>query len=198
MNNTTKMCSRELLASTILNMVNDGKAVSVTDGVWKLSGVDTGEGSKDYLVKVTKKLGKSGKYFNKRELYRMDGETERMIELGEYKKKYLYPIIKNLVNPPQPRKRQLEMPNSIEEVLKIRDEVKQNFDKFYIDEKGSLHGMTHLGQMEITAGFVKNMKNNHKRNFGRKMFINGVLTHEGALLDVPVDTYKRIQAKKSK
>ena len=90
------------------------------------------------------------------------------------------------------------MPNSIEEVLKIRDEVKQNFDKFYIDDKGSLHGMTHLGQMEITAGFVKNMKNNHKRNFGRKMFINGVLTHEGALLDVPVDTYKRIQAKKSK
>ena len=193
------MNNRELLASTILNMVNDGKAISINDSTWKFQNIDTGSGPTDYIVKVSKKLGKSGKYFNKRELFRLDSNnSEHMIELGEYKKKYLYPIIKTLANPKQPRKRQLEMPNSIEEVLKIRDEIKTNVNNFHIDDNGSLLGMTHLGQMEITAGFVKHMKNNHNRNFGRKMFINGVLTHEGALLDVPVDTYKKIIAKNNK
>ena len=39
------------------------------------------------------------------------------------------------------------------------------------------------------------MKNNHNRNFGRQMFINGQLVQEGYFLDWPVDIYIKMKSK---
>ena len=94
-----KMSARELLASTISTMVSDGKAEKIADGQWKFSGIDTGNGAQDYMVKVSSKQGKSGKSFMKRELVRIENGAEKVVELGEFKKQYLYGIVKNLVSP---------------------------------------------------------------------------------------------------
>ena len=94
--NKPQMSSRELLVSKISSMVSEGKSIKQSDHSWLVSNVDIGNGSSDYLIKATPKLGKSGKTFIKRELYRIDGNTEKMIELGEFKKKYL--IAANIID----------------------------------------------------------------------------------------------------
>lgn len=182
-----KMSSREVLASTISSMVSSGKAEKVSDGVWKFAGVDTGSGAQDYLVKVSSKEGKSGKMFTKRELYRMENGTEKYVELGEFKKQYLYGIVKNLISPKTPRVPHVRM--ELQDVLALRDEIKKNKASFSINDKGSLVGHASIGDIEIISGAIKPMKNDHKRNFGRKLFVNGVLKHEGSELNCCYATF---------
>lgn len=200
--NKPQMSSRELLASTISSMVSEGKSIKQSDHSWLVSNVDIGNGSADYLIKATPKLGKSGKTFIKRELYRLDGSNEKMIELGEFKKKYLYPMVKSLTKASSPRKKLLQCP--WEELRQIIPYIEKHYTEFSINDKGSLIGYIPqianfpAGNMEITAGFIKHMKNNHNRNFGRQMFIDGKLYYEGAGLDCHVATYNKLLAKNSK
>ena len=182
-----KMSAREILASTISTMVSDGKAEKIADGQWKFSGIDTGNGAQDYMVKVSSKQGKSGKSFMKRELVRIENGAEKVVELGEFKKQYLYGIVKNLVSPKVARPQRTKIPYA--EVLALRDEIKKNKDKFHIDEKGALIGKASIGDIEIVTGAIKPMKNDHKRNFGRKLYVNGTLIHEGSQLNCCFDTF---------
>lgn len=199
--NQSKMSSRELLASTLSKMVAEGKSIKQSDHTWLLSNVDIGNGSSDYIIKAMPKLGKSGKTFIKRELVRLDGSTEKSIELGEFKKKYLYPMVKTLTKPIKIRKKLYQCPwNELKQIIPY---IKDHYSEFSFDDKGSLIGNIPAianfpaGSMEITAGFVKHMKNNHNRNFGRQMFIDGKLFYEGAGLDCHVAIYNKMMAKHS-
>lgn len=187
-NSTSKMSSRELLASTISNMVSAGKAEKIADGQWKFSNVDTGSGNQEYMVKVSSKQGKSGKSFMKRELVRLENGAEKVVELGEFKKQYLYGIVKNLISPKMARPQRIRIPYA--EVLALRDEIKKNKANFHINEKGALIGKASIGDIEIVTGAIKPMKNDHKRNFGRKLYVNGKLIHEGSQLNCCFDTFK--------
>lgn len=182
-----KMSSREIIASTISSMVSSGKAEKIADGQWKFTGIDAGTGAQDYIVKVSSKEGKSGKTFMKRELVRIENGTEKLVQLGEFKKQYLYGIVKNLISPKVPRVKPVRM--ELNDVLALRDEIKKNKTAFSINDKGSLVGHASIGDIEIISGAIKPMKNDHKRNFGRKLYVNGVLKHEGSELNCCYATF---------
>lgn len=186
----TKMNSREAIASAIATVVSKSrdKVETVADGAWKFSAIDTGDGPKDYIVKCFEKQGKSGKMFKQRELYRVVDGTETKVELGEYKKAYLYKIIKSLTSTKAERPQRIQY--GAANVVALRDAIKKNKASFSINDKGSLVGkLEAFGDIEIVGGAIKPMKNGHKRNFGRKLFINGKLVHEGSQLNCCFNTF---------
>ena len=186
----SKMSTREAIASAIATVVSNfrDKIETVSDGVWKFAAIDTGDGPKDYVVKCYDKQGKSGKMFKQRELYRVVDGAETKVELGEYKKAYLYKIIKSLTTPKVERTKRIAMVST--DVIALRDAIKKNKTAFSINDKGSLVGkLDAYGDIEIVNGAIKPMKNGHKRNFGRKLYINGQLVHEGSLLNCCFNTF---------
>lgn len=190
MTQTTKMSSREAIASAIATVVSKSrdKVETLSEGNWKFTGIDIGDGPKDYIVKLYDKQGKSGKMFKQRELYRLVDGKETKIELGEFKKEYLYKIIKSLSTTKVERTKRITMNRS--DVEAIRDYIKKNKSAFTLNDKGSIVGtVDSYGDIEIVSGAIKPMKNGHKRNFGRKLFINGKLMHEGSQLNCCFNTY---------
>lgn len=190
------MNNRELLASTLLKEVLAGNATTIADDAWKLDNIDIGDGPKSYIIRNTKKLGTvSGKFFFKRNLFRLENDKEKLIELGEYKKKYLYPMVKKLATPKKEKNYLLQMDDAITTMRQITKYVKNNYNNFHIEDDGSFVGDIPQGHMVITKGYIKQMKNNHNRNFGRQMFLNGELVQEGYFLDWPVDIYLKMKSK---
>ena len=106
----TKMNSRELLASKLRDMVSTNKQsiVKIDDNSWRFPSVEVDSKVNDYIVKLVAKTGKSGKQFKKRELYRVVDGAEQKVELGEYKKEYLYKIVHGLTTTKAPRERDHE------------------------------------------------------------------------------------------
>ena len=75
------MNNRELLATTLLKEVLAGNATTIADDAWKLDNIDIGDGPKSYIIRNTKKLGTvSGKFFFKRNLFRVENDKEKLID----------------------------------------------------------------------------------------------------------------------
>lgn len=188
----TKMNSRELLASKLKNIVTTNKqsVEQIDENSWRFKGVEVDSKVNDYLVKLVAKTGKSGKTFKKRELYRVVDGAEQKVELGEYKKAYLYKIIHGLTSTKAPRAHLTTCDFSV--IQGMRDYIKTHKDEFTFD--GSvLAGKVPQGEFKLVEGHIKPMKNDHKRVFGRQLFINGQLFAEGGAL---IHLVKAFNAKK--
>ena len=176
-----KMNSRELLASKLKDIVSTNKqSVEQIDGnSWRFKGVEVDSKVNDYIVKLVAKTGKSGKEFKKRELYRVVDGAEQKVELGEYKKEYLYKIIHGLTTTKMPRMKLSK--DHRPELFEMRDYIKDHKADFTLDGN-TLTGEVPQGEFKLVVGNLKPMKNGHKRVFGSKLFINGELYHEGGSL----------------
>jgi hypothetical protein len=99
------MSNREILASKLSKIVatNKQSVEQVEPNSWKFKGIEVDSKVNDYMVKLTPKVGKSGKTFKKRELYRIVDGAEQKVELGEFKKAYLYKIVRGLTTTKTPR-----------------------------------------------------------------------------------------------
>ena len=175
----TKINSRELLASKLRDMVSTNKQsiVKLDDNSWRFPSVEVDSKVNDYIVKLVAKTGKSGKPFKKRELYRIvDGGAEQKVELGEYKKEYLYKIVKGLTSTKAPRERVKNC--DFNEIKAMCAYIKEHKDEFTMTDT-TLTGKVPQGDFKLIIGHVKPMKNDHKRVFGRQLFINDQLFAEG-------------------
>ena len=175
----TKMNSRELLASKLRDMVSTNKQsiVKIDDNSWRFPSIEVDSKVNDYIVKLVAKTGKSGKQFKKRELYRVVDDTEQKVELGEYKKEYLYKIVHGLTTTKAPRQR-LTVDVDFSEIKSMCAYIKDHKDEFTMTDT-TLTGKVPQGDFRLEMGHVKPMKNAHKRVFGRKLFINDKLVSEG-------------------
>lgn len=174
----TKMNSRELLASKLRDMVSTNKQsiVKIDDNSWRFPSVEVDSKVNDYIVKLVAKTGKSGKQFKKRELYRVVDGAEQMVELGEYKKDYLYKIVHGLTTTKAPRERVMNC--DFNEIKAMCAYIKEHKDEFTMTDT-TLTGKVPQGDFRLEIGHVKPMKNDHKRVFGRQLFINDQLFAEG-------------------
>ena len=174
----TKMNSREILASKLKNIVTTNKQAveQIDENSWRFKGIEVDSKVNDYIVKLVAKTGKSGKTFKKRELYRVVDGAEQKVELGEYKKEYLYKIVHGLTNTKAPRVHLSREHKA--DLYVMRDYIKQHKDQFTLDGN-TLTGKVPQGDFKLVVGNVKPMKNGHKRVFGSKLYINGELYHEG-------------------
>lgn len=174
----TKMNSREILASKLKNIVTTNKQAveQIDENSWRFKGIEVDSKVNDYIVKLVAKTGKSGKTFKKRELYRVVDGAEQKVELGEYKKEYLYKIVHGLTNTKAPRVH-LSRDHKAD-LYVMRDYIKQHKAEFTLDDN-TLTGKVPQGDFKLVVGNVKPMKNGHKRVFGSKLYINGELYHEG-------------------
>ena len=175
----TKMNSRELLASKLRDMVSTNKQsiVKIDDNSWRFPSIEVDSKVNDYIVKLVAKTGKSGKQFKKRELYRVVDDTEQKVELGEYKKEYLYKIVHGLTTTKAPRQR-LTVDVDFSEIKAMCAYIKEHKDEFTMTDT-TLTGKVPQGDFRLEIGHVKPMKNDHKRVFGRQLFINDQLFAEG-------------------
>jgi hypothetical protein len=187
-----KMNSREILASKLKDIVATNKqSVEQIDGnSWRFKGVEVDSKVNDYIVKLVAKTGKSGKEFKKRELYRVVDGAEQKVELGEYKKEYLYKIIHGLTTTKAPRVRLSK--EHRDDIFVMRDYIKAHKADFTLDGN-TLTGKVPQGEFKLVVGNLRPMKNGHKRVFGTKLYINGELYHEGGSL---VRLMKAYNAKK--
>ena len=174
----TKMNSREILASKLKNIVatNKQSIVKIDDNSWRFPSVEVDSKVNDYIVKLVAKTGKSGKQFKKRELYRVVDGAEQKVELGEYKKEYLYKIVHGLTNTKAPRVHLSREHKA--DLYVMRDYIKAHKADFTLDGN-TLTGKVPQGEFKLIEGNLRPMKNGHKRVFGRQLFINGKLLHEG-------------------
>lgn len=174
----TKMNSRELLASKLRDMVSTNKQsiVKIDDNSWRFPSVEVDSKVNDYIVKLVAKTGKSGKQFKKRELYRVVDGAEQKVELGEYKKDYLYKIVHGLTTTKAPRERVKDC--DFNEIKSMCAYIKDHKDEFTMTDT-TLTGKVPQGDFRLEIGHVKPMKNDHKRVFGRQLFINDQLFAEG-------------------
>ena len=174
----TKMNSREILASKLKNIVTTNKQAveQIDENSWRFKGIEVDSKVNDYIVKLVAKTGKSGKTFKKRELYRVVDGAEQKVELGEYKKEYLYKIVHGLTNTKAPRVHLSREHKA--DLYVMRDYIKQHKDQFTLDGN-TLTGKVPQGDFKLVVGNLKPMKNGHKRVFGSKLYINGELYHEG-------------------
>lgn len=189
---TGKMSNREILASKLSKIVatNKQSVEQVEPNSWKFKGIEVDSKVNDYMVKLTPKVGKSGKTFKKRELYRIVDGAEQKVELGEFKKAYLYKIVRGLTTTKTPRAHLTTCDFSV--IQGMRDYIKTHKDEFTFD--GSvLAGKVPQGEFKLVEGHIKPMKNDHKRVFGRQLFINGKLFAEGGAL---IHLVKAFNAKK--
>lgn len=174
----TKINSRELLASKLRDMVSTNKQsiVKIDDNSWRFPSVEVDSKVNDYIVKLVAKTGKSGKQFKKRELYRVVDGAEQKVELGEYKKDYLYKIVHGLTTTKAPRERVKDC--DFNEIKSMCAYIKEHKDEFTMTDT-TLTGKVPQGDFRLEIGHVKPMKNDHKRVFGRQLFINDQLFAEG-------------------
>ena len=174
----TKMNSREILASKLKNIVatNKQSVEQIDENSWRFKGIEVDSKVNDYIVKLVAKTGKSGKTFKKRELYRVVDGAEQKVELGEYKKEYLYKIVHGLTNTKAPRVH-LSRDHKAD-LYVMRDYIKAHKADFTLDGN-TLTGKVPQGDFKLVVGNLKPMKNGHKRVFGSKLYINGELYHEG-------------------
>lgn len=174
----TKMNSRELLASKLRDMVSTNKQsiVKIDDNSWRFPSIEVDSKVNDYIVKLVAKTGKSGKQFKKRELYRVVDGAEQKVELGEYKKEYLYKIVHGLTTTKAPRERVKDC--DFNEIKSMCAYIKEHKDEFTMTDT-TLTGKVPQGDFRLEIGHVKPMKNDHKRVFGRQLFINDQLFAEG-------------------
>ena len=107
-------------------------------------------------------------------------------------------MVKKLAKPKKEKNYLLQMDDAITTMRQITKYVKNNYNNFHFEDDGSFVGDIPQGHMVITKGYIKHMKNNHNRNFGRQMFINGQLVQEGYFLDWPVDIYIKMKSKNKK
>lgn len=178
---TGKMSNREILASKLSKIVatNKQSVEQVEPNSWKFKGIEVDSKINDYMVKLTPKVGKSGKTFKKRELYRIVDGAEQKVELGEFKKAYLYKIVRGLTTTKTPRA--CINRDHTTEIFQMRDYIKAHQSDFTI-EGNAMIGKVPQGEIRLELGYLKAMKNGHKRIFGRKLYLNGELYHEGGEL----------------
>ena len=194
-----KKTSREILATTLSNIVSTNKQSieQVDKNAWKFKNIEIDSKVNDYLVKLNERTGKSGKIFVKRELYRvLDNGTEQKVELGEFKKAYLYKIVRGLTTTKTPRV--CISRDHTKEIFQMRDYIKAHQSDFTI-EGNAMVGKVPQGDIRLELGYLKSMKNGHKRIFGRKLYLNGELYHEGGeLIHVVKAMSSRRRGKKPK
>lgn len=178
---TTKssMSNREILGMKLKNIVSTNKQAveKIGDNAWKFKDIEVDSKTYDYLVRLEAKTGKSGKTFKKRSLYRIVDGAEQKVELGEYKKEYLYKIVSGLTSTKVPRVRMSHW--NEDEVRKMCDYIKEHKDEFKTENNVTTGNIPGFGDIKYVVGSLKPMKNCHKRQFGRKLYVNGNLHSEG-------------------
>jgi hypothetical protein len=67
------------------------------------------------------------------------------------------------------------------EIFQMRDYIKAHQSDFTI-EGNAMIGKVPQGEIRLELGYLKAMKNGHKRLFGRKLYVNGEIHSEGGSL----------------
>ena len=173
------MSNREILGMKLKNIVSTNKqsVEKIGDNAWKFKDIEVDSKTYDYLVRLEAKTGKSGKTFKKRSLYRIVDGAEQKVELGEFKKEYLYKIVSGLTTTKVPRVRMSHW--NEDEVRKMCDYIKEHKDEFKTENNVTTGKIPGFGDIKYVVGSLKPMKNCHKRQFGRKLYVNGDLHSEG-------------------
>lgn len=186
----------ETLGNSMLKMISETspKVSQISPTEWKFAEIDNGKTVSDYRLAMTDVQGKTGKVYKKRQLFRINADgTEKAVEFGKLKKCYLYKAF-SMLKPKTPR---AHLNNYDRELTaKLRDEVARNKANFSMDENGNINGTSTFGQIHIENGAIKSMKNNHHRNFGRKLYIDNKLVFEGAGLNMIYAAFNRKTRKK--
>lgn len=187
MNTVSKV---ETLGKSLLNAVSNGQMISTGNREWIFNGLSNGEMTSDYRLVVTDKLGKSGRTFMNRQLYRKNSDgTEKIVEFGKYKKDYLYKAVHQCISP---KKNRVKLLSNHDLIFKIRDDVRINKTNYHLNEEtnqitGTCPG---VGSIVLFMGTYRAMKNNHHRKFGRELYVDGKLTVQGGDLEAIVEAVK--------
>lgn len=146
-----------------------------------LRGVDLGTGAKtDYRMYISAASAKEGKRpSHKRELYRIDENgTERLIQFGSFKKKYLYTLM-GMVVAGRPTK-SVKMVVDKELTGKIADAIRANRKGFTLADgvlSGNVKGVGTVRMVE-----TKKTLRNGKTQLVRQLFVDDALKLEGGQL----------------
>jgi hypothetical protein len=195
------MSNREILGMKLKNIVSTNKqsVEKIGDNAWKFKDIEVDSKTYDYLVRLEAKTGKSGKTFKKRNLYRIVDGAEQKFELGEFKKEYLYKIVSGLTTTKVPRAKISHWNDS--EVRSICDYIRAHQTEFKTENNVTTGTIPGIGEIKYIVGSLKPMKNCHKRQFGRKLYVNGELSCEGGgliLMDRALVSKKRGRKKAEK
>lgn len=151
------------------------------NGSFYLRGVDLGKGPCDYRLLIEQAEIKEGKRAShKRELYvQLADGKERLVQFGQYKKKYLYPLMGMVVND-KITKGKVKMVIDKELTSKIADAIRADRKAFSLTD-GVLAGkVKDVGDIKFVET-SKKLKTG-KTQLVRQLFVNGDLKLEGAQL----------------
>lgn len=171
--------NREILGMKLKAMAcTDKKSVEpIGVGAWKFKDVEVGSSVNDYVVRLEPMHTKTGRTFHKRELYKVVDGVEKQVNLGVYKKDYLYKVVNSLTKVNTSRK--LITQGNEDEIRKMSEYIRAHKDEFKTDGKVTTGTIPGFGDIKYIAGTIKPMKNCHKRVFGRMLYVNGELHSEG-------------------
>jgi len=166
------------------------------DGSFYLRKVDLGKGPQDYRLKIEQAEAKEGKRAShKRELYVLlaDGK-ERLVQFGNFKKKYLYPLMGMVVSG-KVTKGAGKMVVDPALTKKIAEAIRADRKAFTLAD-GVLTGkVADVGDIKFTET-VKTLKNG-KTQLERQLFINGELKLEGGQLGRIKNSFTKIGVHKT-
>lgn len=143
--------------------------------------VDLGKGACDYRVKIEKLEAKEGKRaVSKRELYRINPDgSERIVQYGTFKKKYLYNLMMSLVAGKPRKVEKLKIDKDF--TRKVAEVIRADRKSFKF-ENGVLTGkVKDVGAIKLVET-VKKLKTG-KEQMVRQLFVDGKLTLEGGQLN---------------
>lgn len=147
-----------------------------------LRGVDLGKGKTDFRIEFVAQEAKEGKRAShKRELYRINADgSERIVQFGTFKKKYLYPLMNYCISGKRPKSTKDRIVIDDKLTKQIAAEIRANRKAFTLD-KGVLAGkIKDLGAIKMVET-EKKLKTG-KVQIDRRLYINGEFKLEGAQL----------------
>lgn len=178
----------EIFGEGICKYVSDHKdCVSQVEGKqeWILKAVDLGKGPSDFRVKIEEGVSKSGRKWCKREMYRINGEKETLVQFGTLKKKYLYKLMLHLVKGDSARQK-----NVLDPVLvkKVASAIRADRSAFKLVDGSITGAIKDVGDIKYTES-EKVLKTGKKVQI-RQLFIDGALKLEGVQLGSIPNAFK--------
>lgn len=184
---TRKISSREKLAIVLKNTAfkHKNQVERIDEFTWKFKDITVDNQTSDYIIKLSENPNHPGRTYKKRDLYRITEDSTQKVELGQYKRKYLYQIINKLMRIPRDYLKQPDM----EMMIKLNNDVRMNRSNYHENNNIITGKCKDIGDIEINLGYIKHMKNNHNRVFGRVMKINGQVVAEGYVLNELIKSF---------
>lgn len=154
---------------------------------WLLKGVNLGKGDCDFRVKIVEGVSKSGRPWCKREMYRIAGEKETLVQFGTLKKKYLYKLMLNLVKGNAAHVKNVINP---ELVKKIASAIRADRSAFTANDDGFTGAIKDLGNIAYKEIAVTQKCG--KVVTERQLFVNDQLTLKGVQLGSIANAFNHV------